>query len=175
MVDRYSSCHVQGHSRPSQCPPYWANHSTSHDHCLKPAIGKVSASGHGHTYLQKTKQGYKGSTIFSPDMYVTCLSGSSNVTFEAAVSANEEEADFILVSITHGASCTCRTSGGCEGSRVAVGGRLRRLLNGNSHLWHHCRRYTHIHINYCVDYHYHRCFIILYQYQQKVVSPVDPR
>lgn len=67
---------------------------------------------------------------------------TGTLIFEAAVSANEEEADFIPVSITNGFSCTCRTtggSGGCGGSRVAVGG----LLGRPWHLhWQHCRRYS---------------------------------
>ncbi len=55
-----------------------------------------------------------------------------NVTFEAAVSANKEEADFIPFSITHWFRWTSRTSGGY---RVAVG----KLLNGDPHLWQRCR------------------------------------
>lgn len=47
---------------------------------------------------------------------------SFSITFEAAVSANEEEADFVPVSIIHGFRWTSRTSGG---SRFAVGRLLR--------------------------------------------------
>lgn len=60
-----------------------------------------------------------------------------SVTFEAAVSANEEEADFIPVSISHGFRWTCRAS---QGSRAAVG----RLLSGDFHHWQLCRRRTYI-------------------------------
>lgn len=52
---------------------------------------------------------------------------TSTLIFEAAVSAHEEEADFVPVSIAHGFRWTSRTSGG---PRFAVG----RLLNGGSHL-----------------------------------------
>lgn len=54
-VDQYSLCLVLGYSRPSQCPPYLVSPSRSHAHyhALKPATGKVSANGHGHTCLQK--------------------------------------------------------------------------------------------------------------------------
>lgn len=55
-----------------------------------------------------------------------------SVTFEAAVSANEEEADFIPVSITRGFRWTSRTRGG---SRVAV----VRLRSWVSYPWQHCR------------------------------------
>lgn len=51
-----------------------------------------------------------------------------SVTFEAAVSANEEEADFIPVSITHGFRWASRS---CGGSRDALGGLLRQV----SHTW----------------------------------------
>lgn len=46
-----------------------------------------------------------------------------SVTFEAAVSANEEEADFIPVCIAHGFRWASR---GCGGSRDALGGLLRQ-------------------------------------------------
>ena len=61
--------------------------------------------------------------------------GLVSVTFEAAVSANEKEADFIPVSITHWFRWRSRSGGG---SRVAVG----RSLSGDFHLWQHCRRCT---------------------------------
>lgn len=53
---------------------------------------------------------------------------TSTLLFKAAVSANEEEADFIAVSIACGFRWTNRRRGG---SRVVVG----RLLSGGSHLW----------------------------------------
>lgn len=51
-----------------------------------------------------------------------------HVTFEATVSADEEEADFIPVCITHGFRWTSRNR------RAAV----ERLLSGVSHILRHC-------------------------------------
>ena len=91
-----------------------------------------------------------------------------SVTFEAAVPANEEEADFILVNIAHGFGCTSRTSGGS--SRVVVG----RQPTEQSHFRQRCRRHTYVCKIYCAVLKVCHKVSILYQQQQRLVSPVVP-
>lgn len=169
MVDPCSFCHFLDHSRPSQCPPCWAGPSRSHHRCLKPATCKASANGPGHTYLW-----YRGVDYTVADTQASCpfytelhSVTSLSVTFKAAVPANEEEADFILVNIAHGFGCTSRTSGG---SRVVLG----RRLTGESYFRQRCRRHTYISRIYCAVQKLFNKVYILYQEQQRLVSPVVP-
>lgn len=59
---------------------------------------------------------------------------TNTLVFEAAVSANEVEADFIPVGVTQGFRWTSRAGGR---SRVVLGGQVGRLWSGDSHILQH--------------------------------------
>lgn len=96
-----------------------------HHQCLKPAICKAGASGQEHTSLREKHNGTRHSHSDQYKGAEKLLTGFT-VTFEAAESANEEEADFIPVNIIHEFKLRSRTCG--------ASGRLQR---GVSLPWHH--------------------------------------
>lgn len=128
---RWSCSPVWGHSRPARFPPYQADQSRSPHHCLRPASGTGGASGHEHTFLG-TINGVK--TCWENHRQIQLRANgyktqSPRVTFEAAVFADEEQADFVLVSIARG----FRSAGGFRFD-------AKRPRSGASQCLRHCRR-----------------------------------
>lgn len=99
-----------GHSKPARYPPCTASRSTLKCCHHKPAICKAGASGRERTCLRKMRPKrpldsggvLPHSSILPRRATVLCKYCPVARTFKAAVPADEEEADFILVSIGQG-------------------------------------------------------------------------